>query len=58
MMKDYKKITILVEPNCAEQMKSLADKQYLTVSAYIRKAIDSLLAEELRKEVEVNGNNK
>ncbi len=58
MKKDYKKLTILIEPNRFEQVKKLADKQYLTVSAYVRKAIDSFVFDEMRQEVEPNGDNK
>lgn len=42
----YRKITFSIEEDTANEIMKRSKEQYLSVSAYIRKAIDALIAKE------------
>lgn len=49
-MKNYDgtKITFRIDEYTAQQLKQIAKKHYLTVSAYIRKCLDQMIQEEMK----------
>lgn len=47
---EYKKITFRTDTFTADRIEEQAKKQYLTVSAYIRKCVDIQLDKEENKE--------
>lgn len=44
MKQDFKKLTFLVSNNTYEVMEKISKEQYLTISAFVRKAVDTYIA--------------